>query len=104
MSSAIDQTPPSGHPALANPVTTAPRKTTNTMRTTALLVCTLLVVFGSHASLAGKPKSFEVEFNKCFAHEGPDPYLFTFSGRASGDVKGTVEARILTYTPGIRAT
>jgi hypothetical protein len=33
MRSAINQTPPSEHRALANPIPTAPRQTTNTMRT-----------------------------------------------------------------------
>jgi hypothetical protein len=39
-------------------------------------------------------RPFEVDFDKCFNRQGDFPYLFTFSGTASGDVSGTLEARI----------
>ena len=71
-------------------------------RTAALLASALLLVFGSTAASAERPRSFEVDFDKCFAHEGDAPYLFTFSGPASGDVSGTVEARVLVFLPGIQ--
>ncbi len=53
----------------------------------------------------GKSRSvrpFEVDFNKCFNRPGDDPYLFTFSGRASGDVSGTVEARVAVFIPNVQ--
>jgi len=66
------------------------------IRTTALICSALFVAFGSTANLHAKPKSFEVEFDKCFARvEDGDPYLFTFAGPVSGDVTGTVEASVL---------
>jgi hypothetical protein len=39
-------------------------------------------------------RPFEVDFDKCFDRPGDAPYLFTFSGTASGDVSGTLEARV----------
>ena len=66
------------------------------MRTTALIASALLVALGSTAALHGKSKSFELDFDKCFARvEDGDPYVFTFVGPASGDVSGRVEASIL---------
>ena len=68
----------------------------NLVRTTALIASALLVALGSTAPLHGKSKSFEVDFDKCFARvEDGDPYLFTFAGPVSGDVSGTVEASVL---------
>ena len=46
-------------------------------------------------------RPFEVDFDKCFGHEGPAPYLFTFSGPVSGDVSGSVDASVLVYIVGI---
>ena len=43
---------------------------------------------------ARSARPFEVDFDKCFDRQGDAPYLFTFSGTASGDVSGTLEARI----------
>ena len=60
-----------------------------------VLAGALALALASTACLAHKPKSFEVDFDKCFAHAGPDPYLLTFAGPASGDMTGTVEARII---------
>ena len=66
------------------------------MRTTALIGSALLVALGSTALLQSKSRSFEVDFDKCFAREeNGDPYKFTFAGPASGDVSGTVEASVL---------
>ena len=48
------------------------------MRTTripALLAGALLLAFSSSAALAGGAKPFEVDFDKCFAQNGPVPYL-----------------------------
>ena len=73
-----------------------------TMRFPALQAGALLLAFGSTVALASGPKPFEVDFNKCFAHMGFDPYLFTFSGTASGDVSGSLEARIFVHVPGIQ--
>lgn len=72
-----------------------------TIVATALAASTLLVLFGSTTVLAGKSKSLEIDFNKCYVHDGYDPYVVTFAGRTSGDVRGPVEARILTYTTDI---
>jgi hypothetical protein len=66
------------------------------------LFAALLSVFGLLLQLspvladdkARSARPFEVDFDKCFAHPGDFPYLFTFSGPASGDVSGTVEARV----------
>lgn len=74
------------------------------MRTTripALLAGALLLAFGSSAVLAGGAKPFEVDFDKCFAQNGPFPYLFTFSGPVSGNVSGSVDAQVLVYVVGI---
>lgn len=72
------------------------------LRTAALVASGLLLAFGSTASLAGKPRSFEVDFDKCLdpsiVHEG---YLFTFAGPVSGDVSGVVEARVVALTSGV---
>jgi hypothetical protein len=54
---------------------------------------------------AGKSKSLDVDFDKCFdgtiVHPG---YLFTFAGSASGDVSGTLEARVAALVPGVEAS
>ena len=75
------------------------------MKTThanALAAGAFLFAIGSSAALAGGPKPFEVEFDKCYAHDGDPPYLFTFSGPASfGKVTGTVDAKVLVYVVGI---
>ncbi len=42
-----------------------------TMGRAALLASALLLAFGSTASVAGKPKSFEVDFDKCFDPSSP---------------------------------
>jgi hypothetical protein len=69
---------------------------------TVLAASALLLGPGSPTVVAAsKARSFEVDFNKCFAHDGYGPYVFTFAGRVTGDVFGTVEARLLTFTPGI---
>jgi len=72
-----------------------------TNRKSALLAGALLLAFGSSATLAGGVKPFEVDFDKCFAQNGPLPYLFTFSGPVSGDVSGNVDAQVLVYAVGI---
>ena len=61
----------------------------------------LALALASGGCLAGKVKSLEVDFDKCFAHAGPDGYLFTFAGPASGDATGNVEARISRRVLGI---
>ena len=53
----------------------------------------------------GKARSarpFEVDFDKCFDRQGDAPYLFTFSGTASGDVSGTLEARVAVFMPNVQ--
>jgi hypothetical protein len=86
----------------AGPMITLQGNTKKTMGRAALVASVLLLVFGSTASLAGKPKSFEVDFDKCLdqsiVHQG---YLFTFAGQASGDVSGTVEARAVALSQGV---
>ena len=72
-----------------------------TTHTPALLAGALLLALGSTAALAGGAKPFEVDFDKCFGHNGPAPYLFTFSGPVSGDVSGSVDASVLVYIVGI---
>ena len=73
-----------------------------TMGRAALLASALLLAFGSTASVAGKAKSFDVDFDKCFdpsiVHPG---YLFTFAGLASGDVSGALEARVVALSPSV---
>jgi hypothetical protein len=73
-----------------------------TMGRAARLASALLLAFGSTASVAGRPKSFDVDFDKCFdpsiVHPG---YLFTFAGLASGDVSGTLEARVVALNPAV---
>ena len=68
----------------------------------ALLASALLLAFGSTVSVAGKAKSFDVDFDKCFdpsiVHPG---YLFTFAGLASGDVSGALEARVVALSPSV---
>ena len=96
----VPSAPPEG--TLASPSTTSHRKTATMMRTASLLVSALLLAFASSASVIGKSKSFEVDFDKCFdpsiVHPG---YLFTFAGPASGDVSGTVEARVVALIPAV---
>jgi len=76
--------------------------TKKTMGRAALVASALLLAFLSSASLAAKPKSFEVEFDKCLdpsiVHPG---YLFTFAGQASGDVSGPLEARVVALNRGV---
>jgi hypothetical protein len=67
----------------------------------AVLAGALALALASTACLAHKPKPFEVDFDKCFAHAGPDGYLFTFAGPVSGDIDGFVEARIIRRVVGI---
>ena len=67
----------------------------------ALFAGAVLSALGSTAALAGGAKPFEVDFDKCFNHDGPAPYLFTFSGPVSGDVSGSVDASVLVYIVGI---
>ena len=58
-----------------------------------LSVFVLLLQF-SPVLADGKARSarpFEVDFDKCFDRQGDFPYLFTFSGTASGDVSGTLK-------------
>ena len=53
----------------------------------------------------GKARSarpFEVDFDKCFDRQGDAPYLFTFSGTASGDVSGTLEAGVAVFIPNVQ--
>jgi hypothetical protein len=71
-----------------------------TTRISAVLAATLMALCSS-AALAGGAKPFEVDFDKCFGHDGPAPYLFTFSGPVSGDVSGNVDASVLVYAVGI---
>jgi hypothetical protein len=52
---------------------------------------------GSAAAFAAKPKPFEVDFDKCFAQNGPGSYVFTFSGPVSGDVSGHLDASVLNF-------
>ena len=56
-----------------------------------LLSVFVLVLQFSPVLADGKARSarpFEVDFDKCFDRQGDAPYLFTFSGTASGDVSG----------------
>ncbi len=56
-----------------------------------LVSVVVLVLHISPVQANGKARSarpFEVDFNKCFDRNGDAPYLFTFSGPASGDVSG----------------
>ena len=77
MSTATDQTVASPPPIL------------RMIRSVVLLASVLLLAFGSAATLTGKPKSFDVDFDKCLdpniVHAG---YLFTFAGPVSGDGLG----------------
>ena len=102
MRTATHQTTPFARHNFAGPMITSQGNTKKTMGRAALVASALLLAFGSTASLAGKPKSFEVEFDKCFdpniVHPG---YLFTFAGQASGDVSGTVEARAVALSQGV---
>jgi hypothetical protein len=63
-----------------------------------LLAGAVLLALASTACLAHNLKSFEVDFDKCFDRNGDAPqYLFTFSGPATGDVRGTLESRIIRF-------
>ena len=72
-----------------------------TLQKPALLAGALMLAFASSAVFAGTPKSLEVDFDKCYAHDGPASYLFTFSGPVSGDASGSVDAEVLVYAVGI---
>ena len=69
------------------------------------LASAMVLLFQMSPVMAGgpprAPRPFEVDFNKCFDREGDPPYLFTFSGTASGDVSGTLEARVAVFIPGV---
>ena len=71
--------------------------------TTALMVGTLILTLASAIAVHAKPKSFELDFDKCFARaESGNPYLFTFAGPVSGDMHGAVEASVLNdLRPGV---
>jgi hypothetical protein len=64
-----------------------------------LSVFVLLLQFSPVLAQGKAPSArpFEVDFDKCFDRQGDFPYLFTFSGTASGDVSGTLEARIAVF-------
>ena len=69
-----------------------------------LLTAFVLLLQFSPVLAKGKAPSarpFEVDFDKCFARPGDDPYLFSFSGTASGDVSGTLEARVAVFMPDV---
>ena len=66
MRTATHQTTPFARRNFAGPMITSQGNTKKTMGRAALVASALLLAFGSTASLAGKPKSFEVEFDKCF--------------------------------------
>jgi hypothetical protein len=53
-------------------------------------------------SKARSARPFEVDFDKCFDRQGDVPYLFTFSCTASGDVSGTLEARVAVFIPNVQ--
>jgi hypothetical protein len=79
-------------------------KTMRLNRLTALVASAILLGAISSAAWAGghkSPKPFEVDFDKCFAHNGPAPYIVTFSGPVSGDVSGSVDASVFVYMIGI---
>ena len=61
------------------------------------LVAAAALTLGSAAASAGKPKPFEVDFDKCFAQNGPGSYVVTFTGPVSGDVSGQVAASVLNF-------
>ena len=70
-----------------------------------LLTVFVLVLQFSPVLADGKARSarpFEVDFDKCFDRQGDAPYLFTFSGTASGDVSGTLEARVAVFMPNVQ--
>ena len=70
-----------------------------------LLTVLVLVLQFSPVLADGKARSarpFEVDFDKCFDRQGDAPYLFTFSGTASGDVSGTLEARVAVLIPNVQ--
>jgi hypothetical protein len=76
-----------------------------TMRTP-LLAGALLLALGSTAALAGSPKPFEVDFDKCFIPDVEAPYLFTFAGPVSGDrhISGNLKAKVLVFDVDIEPT
>jgi hypothetical protein len=73
----------------------------NTFRKPALLAGALLLASASTTSLAHGVKRFEVDFDKCATSLVFPGYLVTFAGPVSGDVSGTVQARVVTLTRGI---
>jgi hypothetical protein len=84
------------------PTIASQRNTRRTMARAALVAIALLLPFGSSASLAAKPKSFDVDFDKCLDPSIQRPgYLFTFAGQAFGDVVGTVEASVVALSLGV---
>ena len=82
-------TAPFARPTLGGPMIASQRNTRRTLARAALVAIALLLAFGSSASLAAKPKSFEVDFDKCL-----DPsivlsgYLFTFAGQRPETLSG----------------
>jgi hypothetical protein len=69
-----------------------------------LSVSVLLLQFSPVLAEGKEPaaRPFEVDFDKCFDRQGDFPYLFTFSGTASGDVSGTLEARVGVFIPNVQ--
>ena len=69
-----------------------------------LSMCVLLLQFSPVLAddKARSARPFEVDFDKCFDRQGDFPYLFTFAGPASGDVSGTVEARVSVFMPNVQ--
>jgi hypothetical protein len=90
MRAMADPTAPSACPHVAGPIITAQERTKKTVRAITVLASALLLALGSTAALAGKSKSFEVDFDKCFDRLGDAPYLFTFRDPVSG-----IEARVV---------
>ena len=72
----------------------------------ASVLAVFVLLFQSSPVLAdGNARSvrpFEADFDKCFDREGDAPYLFTFSGTVSGDVSGTLEARVAVLIPNVQ--
>ena len=78
------------------------RVTTKGMqRAFSMLAAGLLLALGTASLSAHRTSTLQIDFDKCFAHPGDYPYLFTMAGTVSGDASGPFEARLLTRTVGI---
>ena len=71
--------------------------------TNLLLAVAVAVAFASPSASAGESAKIRVDFTKCNPVAEPG-YLFSLTGPATGDVQGSLTAKVAVYIPGATHT